>query len=45
MVPVEEASENKFLPKILGLESISGRLRKLLDLGEKREGIGILNPD
>ena len=44
MVPVEEALANKFLPKLLGLQSISGRLRKLLYLGAKRAGIGIPNP-
>ena len=43
MGPVEKAFVNKFLPKILGLESISGRLRKLLALGAKRAGLGILN--
>ena len=41
---VEEALVNNFLPKILGLESISGSLRKLMDLGAKRAGLGILNP-
>ena len=41
---VEEALVNNFLPKILGLESISGSLRKLMDLGDKRAGLGILNP-
>ena len=44
MGPVEEALENKFLPKILGLESISVRLRNLLDLGAKRAELGIPNP-
>ena len=29
--PVEKALENKFLMKLLGLESIPGRLRKLLE--------------
>ena len=41
---VEEALVNNFLPKILGLESISGSLRKLMDLGDKREELGIPNP-
>ena len=44
MVPVEEALSNKFLTKLLGLKSISGRLRKLLALGAKRSGLGIPNP-
>ena len=41
MGPVEEALANKFLPKLLGLQSISGGLRKLLALGAKRSGLGI----
>ena len=44
MGPVEYALANKFLTKILGLESILGRLRKLLYLGSKRAGIAIPNP-
>ena len=32
MSPVEEALANKFLPKILGIQSISGKLIKLLAL-------------
>ena len=43
MGPVEEALTNKFLLKLLGLQSILGRLRKLLALGFKRAGIGIPN--
>ena len=41
---VEEALANKFLPKLLGLQSISGRLRELLDLRSKRAGLGIPDP-
>ena len=44
MSPVEEALANKFLPKLLGLQSISGRLRKLLALGYKRSGLSIPDP-
>ena len=44
MGPVEEALTNKFLPKPLGLQSILGRLRKLLALGAKRAGFGIPKP-
>ena len=44
MIPVEEALANKFLPKLLELQSISGRLRKLLALGDKRSGLGIPDP-
>ena len=44
MSPVEEALSNKFLPKLLELQSISGRLRKLLALGDKRSGLGIPDP-
>ena len=44
MRPVEEALDNKFLPKLLGLQIISGRLRKLLALGDKRSGLGIPDP-
>ena len=44
MIPVEEALANKFLPKLLELQSISGRLRKLLALGYKRSGLGIPDP-
>ena len=43
MVPVEEALEKQILPKILVLESISERLRKLLSLGANRAGLGIQN--
>ena len=43
MVPVEEALANKFLPKIIGLESISGRLSNLPSLWAKREGLRIPN--
>ena len=43
MSPVEEALSYKFLPKILGLESISGWMRKILDIGYKRAGLFILN--
>ena len=43
MGPVEEALENKFLSKLMGLQSISGRLMKLLDLGSKRTRIRIPN--
>ena len=35
---------NKFLTKILGLESILGRLRKLLGLGANTAGLRIPNP-
>ena len=44
MGPVEEALEKKFLPKILGLDSISGSLMKPLALRSKIEELGILNP-
>ena len=44
MVPVEEALGNKFMPKLLGIQSISGRLRKLLSLGANRSGLGITYP-
>ena len=44
MVPVEEAISNKFLPKLMGIHSISGRLRKFLALGARRAGIVILEP-
>ena len=44
MSPVEEALANKFLPKLLELQSISGRLRKLLALGYKRSGLSIPDP-
>ena len=40
--PVEEALANKFLTKLLGLQSISGRLLKILSLEYKREGLRIL---
>ena len=43
MGPAEKESENKFLPKLLGLESISGRLRKVLALVPKKAGLRILN--
>ena len=43
MVPVEEALANKFLSKLLGLESISERLRNILDLEANRAGISIPN--
>ena len=35
---------NNFMPKLLGLESILGNLRKILALGDKREELGIPNP-
>ena len=41
---VEESLSNNFLPKTLRLESISGGLRKILDLGDKTVGLRILNP-
>ena len=41
---MEEALANKFLTKLLAIQSISGRLKKLLALGAKRAGLGILNP-
>ena len=41
---VEEALENKFLMKLLGLDSISGMLRKILALGAKRAELKITNP-
>ena len=34
---------NKFLPKLMGLESILGKLRKLLAIGSKRSYLG--NPN
>ena len=40
---VEEALANKFLLKLMGLESILGMMRKILALGAKREGLGIPN--
>ena len=41
MIPVEEALANKFLLKLLGIQSIAGRLRKLLNLGAKKcQGLG-----
>ena len=43
MGPVEETLANKFLPKLLGLQSISGRLRNILALGSKRDGLVIPN--
>ena len=33
-----------FLPKLMVLESISGRMRKLLALVAKRAGLGITKP-
>ena len=44
MGSVDEALENKFLMKTLGLESISGSMRKLLGLGANMEGLRIPNP-
>ena len=44
MSPVEEALANKFLPKLLGIQSISGNLIKLLALGDKRSGLNIPDP-
>ena len=44
MIPVEEALANKFLPKLLELQSISGRLIKLLALGYNISGLGIPDP-
>ena len=44
MDSVEEALVKRFLPKLLGLESISGRMRKLLYLGAEMAGIEIPNP-
>ena len=41
MSPVEEAPANKFLLKLLGFQSISVRLRKVLALGSKSSGLGI----
>ena len=41
MGPVDEALEKIFLPKLLGLDSISGRLRKLIYLENKRAGLVI----
>ena len=35
---------NKFLPKIMGLDSISESLRKLMALGSNSSGLGIPNP-
>ena len=40
---MEEVLANTFLPKLLGLESISGRLGKLLLLRANRAGLGISN--
>ena len=41
MITVEEALANKFLLKLLGIQSISGRLRKRLNLGAKKgQGLG-----
>ena len=40
---VEEALVNKFLQKLMVLHSISRRMRKLLDLGSKKAGLGIPN--
>ena len=42
--PVEEALANKFLLELLGLQSISVKLRKLLALGSKSSGLGIQDP-
>ena len=44
MSPVEEALANKFLPELLGIQSISGKLIKLLNLGDKRPGLNIPDP-
>ena len=41
MGPVDEALEKIFLPKLLGLESIPCRLRKLIYLENKRAGLVI----
>ena len=41
---VEEALANTFLMKLLGLDSISGMLRKILALGAKRAELKIKNP-
>ena len=42
--PVEEVLDNNFLPELLGLQSISVKLRKLLALGSKSSGLGIRDP-
>ena len=44
MGPVEEALANKFLPKLLGLQSISERLRKQLSPEVNRAGLQIPDP-
>ena len=44
MVPVEKALADKFLPKMLVMESISGRLREILAILAKRLGLNIPNP-
>ena len=43
MRPVEEALANKFLLKLLGIQSISGRLRDLPAQVSKRAGIKVPN--
>ena len=43
MGPMEKALANNFMPKLLGLDSISGRLRKLMEIGYNRAGLGIMN--
>ena len=44
MGPMEQTITNKFLPKLLGKERISGRLRNILELGTIRAGLGIPDP-
>ena len=44
MNPLEEALANKFLQKLLGIQSISGRLRNLPALGAKISVLRIPDP-
>ena len=42
--PIEAAIHSKFLPALLGVESIDGNFRSLVSNGVKQAGIGIIEP-
>ena len=44
MSPLEEEMPSKFLPKLQGLQSISGRLINILSPGAKISELGIPDP-
>ena len=44
MGPMEETLVRIFFPVLLGETTVGNLIKKLLDLGDKHAGLGVLNP-